>query len=1379
MSDSVQAKLLDNISRLRAGGYQHFDPDIRQQALWDIQKTMEQRPTISSETMESVTKAVVDMLEDKGQRENKRSAEVMAQAASCFGVLTKVVSDDCMLDALPKLMEKLQQPSRRDQHIQSKTQRDLYAGRIKDIIERVAPKSGARLCANLSSSSTCSPRTLLEAMQDSEPQMKQHATSTVASLLQRFGAVMEEATLEEYLGQAIRELHTATAGTVLATEAISVIANYCRVVVREKVEGVITTIMALIAGSSADAAILCVSQIAKEAGHNVGEKLNDLLELLQSELTTATEDSSDEKNDRRAHCLSALGSLVAFCPAITEGSRVDVVLASAIALIAYNPNFDDTGMGFAAAGDDSDDEESDDEFGGGDDDDDDDADGDEWDDAGAVQDDGDTSWKVRSAACELFSMAVQYRSGLVRKVMEHMDIWIERFTKETENNVSLELTRVFTLILVAMAAKDRSDARIAAAVDGPRGAGGLPIPMLRRQSSSVSVMVERAGEIVKGATGIISSRASSEQVKVNSMAMVNALIEVCAVDGDDNASFISPDAPELNALLKAILPFVTSVGGTLLSLPAVQIVGSLGSLFPYDLRPQVEVFIVPLVECAEAQYPSLAVASLKALGSLANALRPLNSSTKGREVINGQVIIYGEVAKASTAAEAKEDARLAQLILDEGGHLFLETEAALDSEIIEAAINAGGLLVSRCADLFDDDAVGETVESLTEKLGVASTRLVAMVALVTIVSSSLPITLSKAQMDGVFNASTELLQSPDVTVKQAALVTLKALYAKFGGAFKNKSMKKNLVKQVRELIEPDNFSLCTRALELAAVMRPHATLLIASCAAPASIVVRDFDASASPHLLAALKAFFGVVSGELPEEEVDVMAAGLMEAGFKARAIVTIAQVVATLLCDLEDGDVAAAMRQMVSSTSSATKLLAQLKAHPTDDDADLTCRLHLAVVGEIGRVVNVESSSSLNDLNTLTSNVWGGSFMPRIKKAASTAYGQLAGGSPGGVITFLSAQMRTSGAAIQWVLEALRSALRHANSDALCEHAPGLLDRVVATLDEPRVCAERDSRALISDCIGSMCAVSLAADSMPIITKIKSVYDRTETPLVKATIIDSVRIYIGEHLDENYQLPRDGPLGPVLAAFVGEMESEMDPSNLNNLDVITASLKLAGATVRRSPMLLKKLLAGRREILDAAVMHMAYRTDLIREVQLGPMKQKIDDALPIRKLSFNFLDACCVELMGVVAASNIVVDICGVGAHPTKGGTFTGICSALRWGPKDDPIVAVKAIALLGRLCLSAGSQVKTQLDMVMLTLQRYLWLPAAGKNAFEAKKKLYIAQGWVTFATSTMAVLSRIENVDTNRKYSDALAHLKSTDSVGYAELSEAYNKAMMALE
>jgi hypothetical protein len=73
---------------------------------------------------------------------------------------------------------------------------------------------------------------------------------------------------------------------------------------------------------------------------------------------------------------------------------------------------------------------------------------------------------------------------------------------------------------------------------------------------------------------------------------------------------------------------------------------------------------------------------------------------------------------------------------------------------------------------------------------------------------------------------------------------------------------------------------------------------------------------------------------------------------------------------------------------------------------------------------------------------------MPRIKKAASTAYGQLAGGSPGGVITFLSAQMRTSGAAIQWVLEALRSALRHANSDALCEHAPGLLDRVVATLD-------------------------------------------------------------------------------------------------------------------------------------------------------------------------------------------------------------------------------------------------------------------------------------------------------------------------------------------
>ena len=44
--------------------------------------------------------------------------------------------------------------------------------------------------------------------------------------------------------------------------------------------------------------------------------------------------------------LSALGSLVAFCPTVCEGDRVDRVLEAAIALIAFNPNFDDSAAGF-------------------------------------------------------------------------------------------------------------------------------------------------------------------------------------------------------------------------------------------------------------------------------------------------------------------------------------------------------------------------------------------------------------------------------------------------------------------------------------------------------------------------------------------------------------------------------------------------------------------------------------------------------------------------------------------------------------------------------------------------------------------------------------------------------------------------------------------------------------------------------------------------------------------------------------------------------------------------------------------------------------------------------------------------------------------------
>ena len=196
--------------------------------------------------------------------------------------------------------------------------------------------------------------------------------------------------------------------------------------------------------------------------------------------------------------------------------------------------------------------------------------------------------------------------------------------------------------------------------------------------------------------------------------------------------------------------------------------------------------------------------------------------------------------------------------------------------------------------------------------------------------------------------------------------------------------------------------------------------------------------------------------------------------------------------------------------------------------------------------------------------------------------------------------------------------------------------------------------------------------------------------------------------------------------------------------------------------------------LFEAAVQHMAYKKSLVREVQLGPMKQKIDDGLGMRKLAFNFLDACCENLMGVVAAANVVTQICGVGGETSKD-AYSGICSALRFGPNDDAVVVAKAMALLLRLCVAASSQVKAQLDELMKCLKRYVWLPAAGKNAFQKKKALYLAQGWVHIATTTMAALSNLDNAEANRKYSEALANIKSPDAVGHAELLDAYTKAL----
>ena len=400
-----------------------YDPDIRQQALWDIQKAMEQRPHIAADTMEtcvsasvrahrpaaaltpplyappplspalpnpiappfetrSVTNIVVDMLMDKGQQQGKRAPEVMAQAATCFGVLTQVVPDECKLSALPTLLLKLQEPSRADQQVKAKTQvrqiysfclllffclliysfvcssarplRELHQGSDRARVARVghgalreahvavalhgahAARGDAGPGAADAPARHLDRRLPPQALrrQDGRTRARAGAFVPAPSLGDPCSCLRPRAFFpprcvcvfspraaarralappasrpplsfrRQYRDQAIATLESAAAGSPIATECTNVVANFCAVANSGAVCNVVSTMMRLMrsSSSSADAAIMCVSQIAKEAGNKAGERLDELLDLLQGELTTGRDDSSDEKNERRANC---------------------------------------------------------------------------------------------------------------------------------------------------------------------------------------------------------------------------------------------------------------------------------------------------------------------------------------------------------------------------------------------------------------------------------------------------------------------------------------------------------------------------------------------------------------------------------------------------------------------------------------------------------------------------------------------------------------------------------------------------------------------------------------------------------------------------------------------------------------------------------------------------------------------------------------------------------------------------------------------------------------------------------------------------------------------------------------------------------------------
>lgn len=273
-----------------------------------------------------------------------------------------------------------------------------------------------------------------------------------------------------------------------------------------------------------------------------------------------------------------------------------------------------------------------------------------------------------------------------------------------------------------------------------------------------------------------------------------------------------------------------------------------------------------------------------------------------------------------------------------------------------------------------------------------------------------------------------------------------------------------------------------------------------------------------------------------------------------------------------------------------------------TAEDDSRKC-LSLAILGEIGLRMGprcaLEPKVFIEHFNSPSDHV---------RLAAATALGNAAAGSVKAYLPMLLNGLDKSNPQSYILLHSVRELLQHPEV-VRPDLAPSALKLWQALLI---VSEEEDNRAVGAECIGRLALIDpgfyiphfhvrLCVNLVPISTDQNQEQLTNSDPALRGVVISAFRYTLADSSDAYNNVLR-----PLMVPLLTGMLSDRDLSN-HRLALTT----LNSAIHNKMELLLSHL----DELLPAVFGDAHLKPELIREVQMGPFKHKVDDALDLRKV--------------------------------------------------------------------------------------------------------------------------------------------------------------------
>lgn len=514
----------------------------------------------------------------------------------------------------------------------------------------------------------------------------------------------------------------------------------------------------------------------------------------------------------------------------------------------------------------------------------------------------------------------------------------------------------------------------------------------------------------------------------------------------------------------------------------------------------------------------------------------------------------------------------------------------LDIEIKERAISCLGQIVSTFGDHIAEQ-LPKALEMIHEKLTNEATRLVAIKALIKIANSPISISLDSL-FPKAFMTVAPFLKKNSRTLKVSTLILIENVVKRSADLIDSQSAQSILSMDVYTLINENDLYVSQLALTmLTTIVKTHKAFneIVPQFVLPETLKLIRSPLLQGSALQASLQFLSTIVQSSFPGLDHKALLVKLVEPIYNGMQVHKQAyHSTAKAIAAVSAGDQSRALTTVLQLVSDCKQ----------NSDNDCKYTLALLSIGEIGKVTDLSQVPNLVEVILEAFN----SSSEDVKSAGSFALGCVAVGNMSVFLPTILHEIESRNKRQYLILHSLREVIAAGDLKQLESIWPLLMKHCE--------CQEEGTRNVVSECLGKLTAYRPAELLRRLLDSLQN--DYKDNPLARATIVAAIKFTISDQPQE---------IDIVLRSCIGEFLITLRDVDIN---VRRVALITFNSAAHHKSSLISDLLP---RFLPLLYQETLVKPELIREVEMGPFKHKVDDGLDTRKAAFEcmytLLDTC------------------------------------------------------------------------------------------------------------------------------------------------------------